>query len=88
MSIRARLILLVLAVVLPAAGLVAWMFIYDSRDAQLVALVGLAVFLAALALAYRIAAAIVKPISALARTSIKVANGELTARAYRRTNRA
>lgn len=81
MSIRARLILLVLAVVLPAAGLVAWMFIYDSRDAQLVALVGLAVFLAALALAYRIAAAIVKPISALARTSIKVANGELTARA-------
>jgi diguanylate cyclase (GGDEF)-like protein/PAS domain S-box-containing protein len=37
LSIRVRLILLVLAVVLPAAGLVAWLIVEESRDARDVA---------------------------------------------------
>ena len=81
LSIRARLILLVLAVVLPAAGLVAWLTVAESRDARAVAFIGLAALSLGLALAYRIASAIVRPVRELAGTSAKVANGDLAARA-------
>ncbi|MBI5910497.1 MAG: EAL domain-containing protein [Betaproteobacteria bacterium] len=81
LSIRARLILLVLAAVLPAAGLVAWLIVAESRDARAIAFIGLAALLLAQALAYRIASAIVKPVRDLARTAAKVAHGDLAARA-------
>ena len=80
LSIRTQLILLVLALVLPAAGLLAWLIVAASPDARAVACVGLAALMLALALAYRIASAIVKPVRELARTSAKIANGELAAR--------
>ena len=81
LSIRVRLILLVLAVLLPAGGLAAWAVFADSHNARDAALVGLAAFLAGLALSYRIASSIVKPIRALAGISTQVANGDLGARA-------
>ena len=81
LSIRVRLILLVLAVVLPAAGLVAWLIVAGSRDTRAIAFIGIATLSLALALAYRIASAIVKPVRELARTSAKIANGDLAARA-------
>src|SRR5450759_2492495 len=81
LSIRARLILLVLAVVLPAAGLVAWLIVAEARDARYVAFIGIADLLLALALAHRIASAISKPVRELARTSAKIANGDVSARA-------
>ena len=81
LSIRARLILLVLAVVLPATALVVWLSVAESRDVRDVVFIGFAALLLALALAYRIAAAIVKPVRGLARTAVKVANGDLAARA-------
>ncbi len=81
LSIRAGLILLVLAVVLPATGLVVWLIVAESRDVRDVVFIGLAVLLLALVLAYRIAAAIIKPVRGLARTALKIANGDLAARA-------
>lgn len=81
LSIRARLIQLVLALALPATGLVVWLIVAEARDVRDVAFIGFAALLLALALAYRIAAAIVKPVRGLARTAVKVANGDLAARA-------
>ena len=81
LSIPDRLILLVLAVVLPAAGILAWVIVARPRDASDVVFVALAVLVLALALAHRIASAIVGPVRDLARTSAKVARGDLAARA-------
>ena len=81
LSIRARLILLVFAVLLPAAGLVAWLVVAESRDARDAAFIGLAALLLALALAYRIASSIVRPLRGLAKTALKIANGDRAARA-------
>ena len=80
-SISARLILLVLAVALPAAGLVAWLSVAAARDARAIAIIGLAALLLALGLARWIAATIVRPVRGLAGTAAKIANGDLAARA-------
>ena len=81
LSIRARLILLVLAVLLPAASAVAWAVVADVHRPAGLAFIGFGALLLALALAYRIAASIVKPIRVLARISAKVSGGDLAARA-------
>ncbi|HUX26606.1 MAG TPA: EAL domain-containing protein [Burkholderiales bacterium] len=81
LSIRVRLILLALAVVLPAAGLVAWLIAAEARGGHQVFVVGLAVLLLALALAHWIAGTIVKPVRGLAITAVRIAKGDLAARA-------
>ncbi len=82
LPIHARLILLALAVVLPAAGLLAWVIVAGPGDASDVFYVGPGVLLLALALAHYIASTIVKPVRELARTSTLVAQGDLAARAH------
>ena len=57
--------------------------VFASHRARLMrsVAIGLAVLLLALALAYRIASAIVKPVRKLAQTAARIANGDLAARA-------
>jgi diguanylate cyclase (GGDEF)-like protein/PAS domain S-box-containing protein len=81
LSILSRLILLVLAVMLSATGLVAWLIVAEAPELARIIVVGLAIGLAAMALAYRIASSIVGPIRELARTADKVAGGDPAARA-------
>ena len=82
LSILDRLILLVLAVVLPAAGLVAWVIAFKPRDASEAVYIGLAALLLVLALAHYIASGIVRPVRELAETSVKAAHGDFAARAH------
>ena len=81
LSIRVRLSLLALAVVLPAAGLVAWLIAAEARDAHEIVIIGFAVLLLVLALAHWIAGTIVKPVRGLAATAVRIAKGDLAARA-------
>ena len=81
LSIRVRLILLALAIVLPAAGLVAGLIVAGARDAHEIVIIGLAVLLLVLALAHWIAGTIVKPVRGLAITAVRIARGDLAARA-------
>jgi diguanylate cyclase (GGDEF)-like protein/PAS domain S-box-containing protein len=76
-----QLILLVLAVVLLAGGLVEWVIFANLRDMQDAVYAGLVALVLSLALAHRIASAIVKPVQELARTSARIADGDLGARA-------
>ncbi len=82
MPIHSRLILLVLAVVLPASALVAWVVVAGPKDARDALYIGPAALLLALAFAHYIAATIVKPVRELARTATQVAHGDLAARAH------
>jgi len=81
LPIRDQLILLVLAVVLPLTGLVAWLVVAELRDARAVAHIGVAALLLGLVLTCRIASAIVGPVRELARAAAKVASGDHGARA-------
>jgi diguanylate cyclase (GGDEF)-like protein/PAS domain S-box-containing protein len=81
LSIRAWLILLVLPIVLPAAGLLAWISACARSDAGEIAIIGLLALLPELVLAHRISAVIVGPVRRLAATAARIADGDLGARA-------
>ena len=81
LPIRDQLILLVLAVVLPSTGLLAWLIAGELRDARDVVFIGSAALLLALGLAHWIASGIARPFRELARTSARIADGDLAARA-------
>ena len=82
LSIRAQLLLLVLAIMLPATGAMIYGVIDASHQAvERFVLIGLVLLLLALALAYRIGSAIVGPIRQLAQSAEAIAGGDYTARA-------
>ena len=81
-SIRAQLLLLVLAVMLPASAAMYFGFIDRSgEEVQRFLVLGAVLLLLALLLTYRIASAIVGPIRQLAHTAAVIAGGDLSARA-------